>query len=133
MMKNALSYMLMAILLALAQAQQGYIQCRCMTHITNSVVQTVSRQLCGQKGGVLSDNGQLCTNLSRNFTDTDCRAFGNSFFATCATARSSIKRGIQKREITPIQSRPAGWHIGREPINLEIVFRRPIPDRLSKS
>ncbi|KAK1982502.1 hypothetical protein LZ30DRAFT_590425 [Colletotrichum cereale] len=131
-MKTALSYLLMAILLALAQAQQGYIQCRCMTHVTNLAVQTGGRQLCGQKGGVLSTNSQLCTNLSQNFTDTDCRAFGDSFFATCATARSAIKRGIYKREITPIQRRPRGWHIGREPISLQIVSRRSIPDRLSQ-
>ncbi|KAK2053792.1 hypothetical protein LY76DRAFT_619687 [Colletotrichum caudatum] len=123
----------MAIMLALVQAQQDYIQCRCMTHITNSVVQTGGRQLCGQKGGVLSSNSQLCTNLSQNFTDTDCRAFGDSFFATCATVRSAIKRGIHKRETTPIQRKPRGWRIGREPINLQIVSRRTIPDRLSHS
>ncbi|OHW91902.1 ec17 protein [Colletotrichum incanum] len=104
-----------------------------MTHITNSVVQTGGQQLCGQKGGILSSNSQLCTNLSQNFTDTDCRAFGDSFFATCGTARSAIKRGIYKREVTPIQIRPRGWQIGQEPFHLQIVSRRPIPDRFSRN
>ncbi|KAK1585764.1 uncharacterized protein LY79DRAFT_518227, partial [Colletotrichum navitas] len=119
--------------LALAQAQQGYIQCRCMTHITNSVVQTGGRKLCGQKGGVLSSNSQLCTNLSQNFTDRDCRAIGDSFFATCATARSAVKRGIYKRESTPIQRRPKRLQIGRGPINFQTVSRRTIPHRLSQN
>ncbi|KAJ0161928.1 hypothetical protein CTA2_5380 [Colletotrichum tanaceti] len=134
-MKIILSYFLMAVMfvLAQAQAQQGDIQCRCRTHITNTVVQTGGPKLCGRKGGVLSSNRQLCTNLSQNFTDRDCRAFGDAFFATCGTARSAIKRGIYKREVTPIQTRPGtGWRFGREALDIQIVSRRAIPDRFSR-
>ncbi|KAK1996941.1 hypothetical protein LX36DRAFT_658110 [Colletotrichum falcatum] len=131
-MKNSLCYLLMAILLTLAQAQQGYIQCRCMTHIANSVVQVGGRQLCGQRGGVLSSNSQVCTHMSQNFTDKDCRAFGDSFFATCATARSALKRGIYKREITPIHIRPRSRLISRERVNLQIVSRRTLPARFPR-
>ncbi|KAJ0310432.1 uncharacterized protein N0V96_010677 [Colletotrichum fioriniae] len=132
-MKNIISYIMMAIMFVMVEAQQGDIQCRCRTHITNSVVQTGGQKLCGQKGGILSSNSQLCTNLSQNFTDTDCQAFGDSFFATCGTARSPVKRGIYKREVTPIQTRPKrGWQWGREPVHL-LVSRRPIPERFSKN
>ncbi|OLN81939.1 hypothetical protein CCHL11_08626 [Colletotrichum chlorophyti] len=118
----------------------SYIVVAIITHMTNTVVQTGGLQLCSQKGGVLSSNNELCTNLIQNFTDTDCRALGDNFFATCVTARSPAKRGIYKREVKPVSNRPSsikgrkGLRGGvREALRLQVVSRRLIPDRFSRN
>ncbi|KAL0933188.1 uncharacterized protein CTRU02_212149 [Colletotrichum truncatum] len=105
-MKFIISYIMAALLFGLGLAQQGNIQCQCKAHLTNSATRTGGLRLCSQKGGILSEDKELCTRLPEKFTDADCKTLGDSFFASCGSARSELKRGIYKREVVPLSTRP---------------------------
>ncbi|KAF9870357.1 hypothetical protein CkaCkLH20_12204 [Colletotrichum karsti] len=105
-MKCLLSYIMLALCFGLGLAQQGTIQCQCKATLTNSVIRTGGRKLCSQRGGILSEDNELCTKLPERFTDADCKTLGDSFLASCGSARSELKRGIYKREVVPLSTRP---------------------------
>ncbi|KAF4816619.1 hypothetical protein CGCSCA5_v006245 [Colletotrichum siamense] len=105
-MKFIISYIMLALCFGLGLAQQGTIQCQCKATLSTSVIRTGGRQLCSQRGGILSEDNELCTKLPARFTNGDCQTLGDSFFASCGSARSELKRGIYKREVVPLSSRP---------------------------
>ncbi|KAF6840944.1 hypothetical protein CMUS01_03557 [Colletotrichum musicola] len=104
-MKFIFSYIMLALFFGLGLAQQGNIQCQCKANLANSAVRSGGLRLCAQRGGILSEDNELCTRLPQKFSDADCQTLGESFFATCGSARSELKRGIYKREVVPLSTR----------------------------
>ncbi|TEA14228.1 hypothetical protein C8034_v003738 [Colletotrichum sidae] len=108
-MKSIISYVLLALFFGIGLAQRSNIQCQCRAHLANSAVRTGGLELCARRGGNLTPDREMCTHLRHNkrFTDEDCKTLGDTFFASCGSARSELKRGIYKREVVPLSTRPS--------------------------